>query len=210
MLETIKTYYKPAIDYLSQVVDVGRDNTILTILSAAVISVYHFIMSVWHIELFGVSNLLLSAVSLTVLWNTYTGVKKSRIKAKRALCCLRKIGWENKDTDKYKNCRNLYKNNKFSRNKLNFVFFKMFTFLAYLFFAKILLDTDSDNFLEEVLMFTSGLILKVPTAWFWYTEFKSVGENSVVIYGKKPMIFEITENIFEAKIVKAYKNGGRN
>lgn len=206
MFQTFRVYYSPVINYLEQVAVIARENTMLSILATLLITIYQLALKVWEIEIFGVSNVLILLVSVTVFWNTYTGVKKSEAKAKRALVCLRKMGWENQGTDKYRKCKQIYLDNRFDKKKLNFVFFKMFTFLAYLFFAKTLLGTDADNFWEGIISMGSGLILKLPTAWFWYSEFKSIGENSIIIYGKRPKIFEITENIFEAKILKFMKD----
>jgi len=48
---------------------------------------------------------------------------------------------------------------------------------------------------------------KIPVAFFWYYEFKSFGENSTFVYGKKAPIFNIVEMMFEPKISKLF---GRN
>ena len=42
-------------------------------------------------------------------------------------------------------------------------------------------------------------LIKIPIAIFWYYDFKSIGENTAYIYGKKSPIFKVVENVFEFK-----------
>jgi len=48
--------------------------------------------------------------------------------------------------------------------------------------------------------FTAETLVVVPLFFFWYKEFKSIGENIETIYNKKPSLFKIVEDIIEFKI----------
>ena len=103
------------------------------------------------------------------------------------------------------NFEKLFCVNNFSGSQIIWIFFftnfskgsTRFSRLYYLFFIKNLIQADVEGELGSILGFTSGVMLKVPVAIFWYYDFKSIGENSTYIYGKKAPIFTIVESIVE-------------
>ena len=88
----------------------------------------------------------------------------------------------------------------FSWRRLQFVLFKSFMLLGYLYFVKNLLEGDQNTFLD----FSVEVLCKAPVAIFWFYEFKSIGDNSAYVYGKKASIFKIVEGIFEPRIFKFF------
>ena len=144
---------------------------------------------------FGVSNLLVLIVLVTIGANTYFGIKKSQLKSKEALA---KATTYNTGPQRRLQMK-LHQRYKFDWNKLQFVFFKALAFLTYLFVASSFLKEG-----EGWLDWTSAAIIQTPMAIHWYAEWKSIGDNSEYIYGTKARIFVITEFIFEAKFAKFF------
>lgn len=139
---------------------------------------------------FGVSNLLVLYVLITIGGNTGTGIWKSKVKAREAFVKAQKL----KTGPEYRLQMKLVQRYSMDLNKLLFVFFKVFTFLAYLNFAVTFLNEGS-GFLD----WTSAVAIQTPLGIFWYKEWKSIGENLEYTLGKKPGIFPVTEYIFEVK-----------
>lgn len=158
-----------------------------------------------NVNYFGVTNLLLVVVILTVFIDAYFGVKKSVSQAKEAYKTAMALP---EGSIKRKGYLIVYESKKFSGKKLQYSFFKCFTLLGYLFFAKILLDIGGESsvggetFIDSALNFSSEVIIKAPLAIFWYYDFKSIGKNTEFLYGKKAPIFTIAEMIFEPRIFK--------
>lgn len=148
---------------------------------------------------FGTTNLVLSLVLITVGLNTGFGIWKTKHLSR---VFLEEAYKHEEDSVKRKMLLKRSAEQRFEMKKLNFVFFKCFSFLGYLVFAKALLtDTDgSAPTVIQVLDFSTEILIKVPLAVFWYYEFKSIGENSEVIFNKKASIFTIVEGIFELRI----------
>lgn len=144
---------------------------------------------------FGVSNLLIIFVGLTILANTVFGIKKSKMKAAEALAEARKL----KSGPDYRMKMKLHKYYSFQLNRLQFVIFKGFTFLGYLKIAQTFL-TEGNSFLD----WTTAAIIQTPVAIFWYKEWKSFGDNSAYYFGKKAPIFEVTEFVFEMKLFSQF------
>ena len=170
-------YFAPLTTHIKKVFLVlnGKEDELM--ISFSLIGVATSFLNKSHL---GVSNLLVVLVLLTVLCNTYTGIQKGKFIRKQ---------------------RN-YKGNARVLNvrKLHFVFFKMLSFLFYLFFIKVIFE-QPEGWIDNVFV---G-VLKVPLFLFWYYEFKSIGENTAVYYGKKAPIFTILENILEWRFSKFYK-----
>lgn len=148
-------------------------------------------------ETFGTTRMVIFLVIVTVLLNTIYGIKKSLMQQKILFARALKYPFNSKEYNIFHKRSLKY---KFNIQKLNFVFFKCFTFLGYLYFAQKLLEGDA-TFLD----FSAEILAKVPLAFFWYYEFKSFGENSTIVYGgKKASIFTIVEGIFEPKISRLF------
>lgn len=147
-------------------------------------------------ETFGTTRIVIFLVMCTVLLNTIFGVLKSR---RQQSILFAKAVKHPFDSTQYNTFLRRSLRYQFDIRKLNFVFFKCFTFLGYLFFAQKLLD-GGGSFLD----FSAEFLAKVPVAFFWYYEFKSFGDNSTFYYGKKAPIFKIVEMMFEPKISKLF------
>lgn len=147
-------------------------------------------------ETFGTTRMVIFLVLCTVLLNTIYGIKKSLIQQKVLFGKALKFPYDSRE---YNRILRRSLNYKFDMKRVYFVFFKCFTFLGYLFFAQQLLAGDG-TFLD----FGAEALAKVPVAFFWYYEFKSFGENSTVVYGKKATIFIIVEMLFEPKLGKIF------
>ena len=146
---------------------------------------------------FGVSNLLVLYVLITIGGNTGTGIWKSLKKCKEAKLKAAKLV----PGPEYRLQMKLVNRYSLDLNKLLFVFFKVFTFLAYLNFASTFLN-EGEGFLD----WTSAVAIQTPLGIFWYKEWKSIGDNLQYTLGKKPGIFEVTEWIFEVKFFSQFFN----
>lgn len=146
---------------------------------------------------FGVSNLLMLFVLLTILGNTIFGILKSKKQSRIALLKAEEL----KSGPEYRLQVKLAKRYEFDINKLLFVVFKVFTFLSYLKIAQTFLE-EGDGFLD----WTSAILIQTPLALMWYKEWKSIGENSEFLMEKKAGIFEVTEFIFEVKFFSQFFN----
>ena len=147
-------------------------------------------------QTFGTTRMVIFLVLCTVLLNTAYGISKSLKQQKELFAKALNHPFKSKEYQSFYHRSQKY---KFDIRRLNFVFFKCFTFLGYLYFAQKLLEGDG-SFLD----FSAEALSKVPVAFFWYYEFKSFGENSTVVYGKKARIFTIVEMMFEPKISKLF------
>lgn len=157
-------------------------------------------------SIFGTTYFVLLLVLGTVLFNTGTGIKKSLMMSQEY--------YEEAQKFEHKSFRHRvkmkqYQSHKFDIQRLSFVFFKFFSFMAYLLVAKQLTSEnvgDSAGIEMKALYLTTEILIRVPIAFFWYYEFKSIGENSEYIFNKKASIFTIVENIFEPRISKIFGN----
>lgn len=144
---------------------------------------------------FGVSNLMILFVMLTVGANTIFGILKNQKKSKEALQEAIRL----KSGPEHRMQMKLVKHYEFDWVKLQFVMFKALTFLSYLKIAKTFLN-EGDGFLN----WTSAAIIQTPIAIMWYKEWKSFGDNSAYFFDKKAGIFEVTEFIFEVKFFSQF------
>lgn len=196
-------YFQPVYIYIKRSFEMAIDNKgIILIMSTIFTGATELIGKALHINFFGVPNFLLFLVIMTVLIDARYGIMKSVMQSKEAL--LKSSNYA-ENTPEYRKEIKIYNLKKFQVVKLQFTFFKCFTLLGYLFFIKHLINIDTTGYLGEILGFTSDILLKVPVAIFWYYDFKSIGDNSTYIYGKKAPIFTIVENILEFRINKFFK-----
>jgi len=147
-------------------------------------------------ETFGATRLVIVMVLLTVAGNTYYGVKRSLLMQK--ILFSKALAFEYGSTE-YRNLLRRSQRYAFSWKRLQFVMFKCFMLLGYLYFVKNLLEGG-----ETFWDFSIEVLCKAPIAIFWFYEFKSIGENSTVVYGSKAKIFNIVEGIFEPRIFKFF------
>lgn len=189
------TYFAPLFLYLKNVLQLSWYDLVAVgslMVSGGIAGFSYFL----DLNYFGVSNLLILIVLGTIGGNTAFGVWKSRIQSKKALLKAKKL----ESGPEYRLQMKLYKRYKFDYKKLQFVFFKALTFLIYLKVAATFLS-EGGGFLD----WTAAVIIQTPIAIMWYVEWKSIGDNSEVIYGRKAPIFKITESIFEAQFVQHFK-----
>lgn len=195
----LKTYYAPIVTYVKSVaaIAVQNDYQVLqfTITTSAISQA---IIMVSKADWFGVPMSLISLVLLTVLIDAWYGIKKSRTKSRESTKIAMKHPEGSVLRKKHLKIAELQ---KFQPIKLQFTFFKCFTLLAYLFFAKKILEyQDESGTIADIIGFATGVITKAPLGIFWYYDFKSIGDNTAYIYGKKAPIFTIVESLFEPKI----------
>lgn len=191
-------YFNPIYIYIKKVIDLASQNDgDLFIRTISLTAIYQFFLNIFKIDAFGVPNFLLFLVITTVLIDARYGIKKSVKQSKELLD-------EANSLEDSPEKRMLFKKadlKKFDPKKLQFTFFKCFTLLGYLFFAKHILDfQENETSLSGIIGFASGVVTKAPLSIFWYYDFKSIGDNSAYLYGKKAPIFLIVEKIFEPKI----------
>ena len=198
MINCFTTYYHPVYVYVKNSFALAISNNFsVAKASTFFVAIAHAVEKAFEVEFFGLPNMLLVLVISTILIDAYYGVKKSKKIASRALAQAQKI----KDsTPEYRMWMRTYERRRFKPSKLQYTFFKCVTLLAYLFFVKTLLNYDQDNTLGELWGYTGAVVLKVPLAIFWYYDFKSIGNNSAYVYGKKAPIFKIVEDILELRI----------
>lgn len=139
---------------------------------------------------------------VTVLLNAVSGVAKSRVYAKKYR--LKSLEYPEGSPDQVKFLLKA-RLRAFSAKQLNYVFFKSFAFLFYLVFIKLLFE-EPDGWVESAFI----VIMKAPLFLFWYSEYKSIGDNTEVIFGKKAPIFKILEDILEWRFENLYKNPNKN
>lgn len=197
------TYYQPMYVYISRISELAFSNSgELSFKSIGIVTIYKVLTDIFKIETFGVPNFLLVLVFLTVFIDAYYGIKKS---VKISQGYIRQANNLPDDSFKKKMLLKKADRTRFDPKKLQFTFFKCFTLLVYLYFAKNILEINSEGgSLSELIGFTSGIVAKVPLTIFWYYDFKSIGDNSAFIYGKKAPIFKIVEKLFEPKINKLF------
>jgi hypothetical protein len=174
---------------------------VIVLTTTALTGVVELVGELLNINFFGIPNLLLFLVILNVLVDAYFGVRRSIKESKEALVRSYEL---DPSSPEYRKEIKIYNLKKFKTTKLQFTFFKCVTLLGYLFFIKHLITIDSTGFLGGAIGFTSELLLKAPVAIFWYHDFKSIGDNTEHIFGKKAPIFTIVENILEFRINKFY------
>lgn len=198
MISCFQLYFNPIYLYVKRSFDLAMDNNGFLLWTLTLFStIYEIIIEVLNLSYFGMPNLLLLLVIITVFIDAGFGIKKSLKQSKEALV---KAMETDPGTPEHKKLMKVHELKKFNISKLQFTFFKCLTLVGYLYFAKNFIQADVDGVLGSVLGFTYGVMLKIPVAIFWYYDFKSIGENSAYIYGKKAPIFTIVENILEFKI----------
>ncbi|SFU48880.1 hypothetical protein SAMN05216480_10525 [Pustulibacterium marinum] len=190
-------YFNPVYIYVRNTLLFAADNNFKTTKTSLVAStLLEAGQYVLGIDLFGVSMPLIAWVLITVGFDAWYGIKKSKKQALEAYSNAMKFP---KDSPEHRKEMRVYKLKKYDPKKLQFTFFKCFTLLAYLAFAKVLLSEGNG-----ILDFTLQVLTKAPIAIFWYKDFKSIGDNTAYIYKKKAPIFTIVESIFEPRIKKFY------
>lgn len=198
-------YFNPVYIYVRRVLLLSIANEYDTLkLSVTLAAITEAANYTFKLDIFGVSNFLLLLVITTVLLDAYYGIKKSvkKSKANYALGMKQQAG-----TCDQKRYLKLSQMQKFSPKKLQFTFFKCVTLLGYLYVAKNLLEAESGGgTIAEIVGFASGIATKAPLVIFWYYDFKSIGENSAFVFGKKAPIFTIVEKLFEPKINGLFNN----
>lgn len=198
MPNCFQLYFNPVYIYVKRSFDLATDHYGAPLyISTVLTGVIEYLADFMKIPHFGMSNFLVFLVLITVFIDAYFGIKSSLKKSKEALLKAQEFTIE---TPEYRRYMKVYDLKRFRAEKLQFTFFKCLTLLGYLFFIKNLIQADVEGELGSILGFTSGVMLKVPVAIFWYYDFKSIGENSTYIYGKKAPIFTIVESIVEFKI----------
>lgn len=208
MKTCFEIYFNPIYQYIKDSINLAFDNNsvifyMMLLISTSVDLTIKFINEFFKLNYFGVNNLLILLVILTILIDAFYGIKKSVREQKLFLLMAKSDKITSSDRKALLKKADL---KKFDIVKLQFTFFKILTLLAYLFFAKNILEIDyDDNTFSEVLGFTTGVIIKIPLAIFWYKDFKSIGDNLEFLLKKKPPIFPIIEGIFELKF-KKYNN----
>jgi hypothetical protein len=155
-------------------------------------------------QFFGTTYFVLGLIHITLFGNAFTGAWKNVMKSRVHLALSQLHEPESRD---YKVNIKMWKAHKFDLKKIYFVFFKSLSFMMYLFVVKALtMDGYNDDGGIEALEITAEILIRVPIALFWYYEFKSIGENTEYIFGKKAMIFTIAEWIFEPRISRFLGN----
>jgi len=151
----------------------------------------------------GTTPLVLILVMGTVFINTAFGISKNLQKSRVFFAQAQK---HKINTVQYRINIRKWEAHKFDFKRTYFVFFKCFAFLTYLLVAKALMSdsVEGAGFEIKALYLTTEILIRVPIALFWYYEFKSIGENSEYLYGRKASIFKIVEGIFEPRIFKFF------
>jgi hypothetical protein len=196
-------YFNPIYIYIKKAFELAFENQyIVTITAVFVSGTMEVLLEFFDVNWFGVPNILLLLVLINVFVDAGFGITKSLKQSKEALIESEK---HLEGTPKKKMLKKKHQLKKFDVKKLQYTFFKCFTLLGYMYFAKVLVDAaEAENF-TTALTLTSEAIIKTPLAIFWYYDFKSIGNNSAYIYGKKAPIFEIIEVIFELKFKQFFK-----
>ena len=189
----------PIYTYLKRVTELAISNDFETTkISLIITATAQFISTIFSINFFGVSNFVLLLVMLTVLIDAHFGIKKSLFESEKFLNESKKHGLESMQRKRLLRKSEI---RKFQPKKLQYTFFKCITLLGYLFFVKNIMELeDGEGTLAEIIGFASGVVIKAPIAIFWYYDFKSIGENTTVVYGKKAPIFRIVEKMFEPRL----------
>ncbi len=191
-------YFQPVYSYTKKMVELAMDNhSTVFFTSFTIVGFLEAIKKVFAVDVFGIPNILLLLVISTVLIDAYFGIRRSILESKQAQQQALEFEPGSPENNKWRRISDL---KKFQYRKLQFTFFKCFTLLGYLYFAKTLLKFDTSNSIGFILGYASDLVLKLPLALFWYYDFKSIGINSAYVYKKKALIFVIVEVVFELRI----------
>lgn len=200
-------YYRHVFHYIDSLVSLAtRDNYYTSRVSLTLSGAYAFVSHVMEVEWFGVGYLLLAVVIVTTLFDAATGVAKSVTISNRAL--KRGLKIEDKQSPEYIKAMRIHKYKKFDPSKLLYTFFKIFTLLAYLFFANTFMEMEDPNapgIVSTVMGLTMDVLIKAPLAIFWYYDFKSIGQNLEFLFNKKLPIFGIVTMFFERQIKRIKK-----
>jgi hypothetical protein len=194
-------YFNPMYLYVKRIITFTlEDDAIKIFTSISLLGILKLTEEFFKVNYFGVTNGLLVWVIGTILIDAFFGTKKSLIESKMFLKQALLI---KSNTAKKRMLLKKAELKKFNPLKLQFTFFKVLTLLAYLFFAKNILEQDAgEGTLLTIIGIASGVAIKAPIAIFWYYDFKSIGSNLEYLLGKKPPIFVVVEKIFEPKIFK--------
>jgi hypothetical protein len=197
MAPILKAYVLVVLQHAKKLALFGfSDGYNVAIASSTFVCFVEFITRAFEIEVFGVPNTVLFAIFATIAIDAYYGIRKSVMQSKAAFEMASLYG----DGPEYRKLMRTHETKKFQLSKLRYTFFKCFTLLGYLYFANKLLQFDANSDLLAIVGFAGSLVLKVPLTIFWYYDFKSIGENSAHVYGKKAPIFVIIEKLVDLKI----------
>ncbi|ANW96732.1 hypothetical protein AXE80_10800 [Wenyingzhuangia fucanilytica] len=197
-------YFYPVFKYVKSGWIVASENNGVAIFKSSFwITFYQIIKHIYGIEVFGVDNLLILLVLLTIWVDARYGIKKSKKQSKMAFLESKNYAIGSPEHKKF---LRIYELKKFQFKKLQYTFFKCFTFLAYLFFVNHFLKSDTDGTVAEILGFTAAVALRIPLLIFWYLDVKSIGDNSEFVYEKKAPIFKIIDDVLGWRIKKLQHN----
>jgi hypothetical protein len=201
-------HFNPVYLYAKKAFSLGFENDSTVLYTTATLTLMvQILQEFFKVNYFGVTNLTLILVIGTILLDAYYGIRKSVKQSKEAKL---KHDLIEDNTPEKRALFKRYELKKFTPMKLQYTFFKALTLLGYLFFVKHILETEVDgNFMVEFIGFSSAIVLKAPLVIFWYYDFKSIGQNTEYVFGKKAPIFTIAEYIFEPKISKFF-NSSKN
>lgn len=205
MIKCFYKYYRFIFEYIDQIhTTLENSQYKIGYSSAFYIALINWLKTQMQIEWFGVSYLLLGFIIFTILVDTGFGIRSSMKKSKKY---YKEAIKHTKNSFEYKVNKKKSRAKRFSSNKLINTFFKIFTLLAYLFFATEITKTDAEvRWVNEVFDMGIGAMIKAPVAILWYHEFKSIGRHIEDLYGAKPNIFNIIQRIFEPRIDKFFRD----
>lgn len=83
---------------------------------------------------------------------------------------------------------------RFESNKIGYTVMKFFTFFAFLFFVKVAKDEWSDGWANDMFLIIQTFVLIL----IGLREFVSVGEKMEKIWGDKPYLFKLVDDLFES------------
>ena len=198
MLKCILIYFKPLLESFKKIEIILEKNPSIFFVSIMSGILEKVLDAKIGLDNFGVSIVTIIFVLLTIFANSVSGIEKARKKRKEIKIKIKDSTSENNKI-KY---RRILKSYNLSGTKLNYVFIKVLTLLSYLFMANAFVNRINLNAspIMKFVDFTAETLVVVPLFFFWYKEFKSIGENIETIYNKKPSLFKIVEDIIEFKI----------
>lgn len=89
---------------------------------------------------------------------------------------------------------------RFESNKIGYTVMKFFTFFAFLFFIKVAKDEWSEGWANDMFLIIQTFVLIL----IGLREFVSVGEKMEKIWGDKPYLFKLVDDLF-AGLEKLFK-----
>ena len=196
-------FFKPILNNVEKTIELIENSNSL-IVSAFIFGILNNILnSHFGIDYFGIHISILVFIFFTIFVNAVYGIKKS-LKRSKEYKKLSEIAQNSNDKRRYKK---ISQRKKFKWDQLEFVFFKCFMVMMYLFMANFFVERIAlnENPILKFIDVTAEALIIVPIFVFWYKEFKSIGENAEYYYERKLKFFDVLENIVELKILKLYK-----